>query len=135
MNYSNSDSTLSTAYERATALSARAADLARTVSRAVQPWRLSWSAVQTLLFLEECPSPPKMRAIAGALAQETQSTTEMIDHLERDGWVQRLRDPRDRRVVLVGLTVAGAALAAEIRPLVDAACETFFAAEREAVLA
>ncbi len=35
--------------------------------------------------------------------------SEIVDHLERDGWLARLRDEQDRRRTLVWLTDAGRA--------------------------
>ena len=40
--------------------------------------------------------------------------TSLVDSLERRGWVRRQRDPRNRRVVRLELTEAGAAKAAEV---------------------
>src|SRR5699024_8802504 len=54
---------------------------------------------------------------AGELARAADltpaSVTAMLDHLERDGVVQRRRSETDRRVVLVALTEQGRALVAE----------------------
>jgi DNA-binding MarR family transcriptional regulator len=55
-------------------------------------------------------------ATAGQLARAADltpaSVTAMLDHLERDGVVQRRRSDADRRVVLVALTEQGRALVA-----------------------
>ncbi len=47
----------------------------------------------------------------GELAQHLERAqsviSEIVDHLERDRWLERLRDPRDKRRVLVWLTERG----------------------------
>jgi DNA-binding MarR family transcriptional regulator len=65
--------------------------------------------------------------------------SEIVDHLERDGLLERLRDPRDRRRVLVWLTDAGLAQLDRDREvlsseLLAAAMTKMTAAERTALL-
>lgn len=65
--------------------------------------------------------------------------SEIVDHLERDGLLERLRDPRDRRRVLVWLSEAGMeALERErevlSRELVAAAMAAMTSAERTALM-
>ncbi|HEV7750543.1 MAG TPA: MarR family transcriptional regulator [Baekduia sp.] len=56
---------------------------------------------------------------AGDLAKAAElspaSVSAMLDHLERDGIVERSRSASDRRVVVVSLTASGRALLAETR--------------------
>ena len=58
-------------------------------------------------------------ATAGELAKAADlspaSVSTMLDHLERDGIVQRRRSDEDRRVVVVTLTESGRALVADKR--------------------
>jgi DNA-binding MarR family transcriptional regulator len=58
-------------------------------------------------------------ATAGELAKAADlspaSVSAMLDHLERDGIVQRRRSDEDRRVVVVTLTESGRALVADKR--------------------
>ncbi|QEC50243.1 MarR family transcriptional regulator [Baekduia soli] len=58
-------------------------------------------------------------ATAGDLAKAAElspaSVSVMLDHLERDGIVERRRAEHDRRVVVVTLTASGRALVAEKR--------------------
>jgi MarR family transcriptional regulator, organic hydroperoxide resistance regulator len=58
-------------------------------------------------------------ATAGDLAKAAElspaSVSAMLDHLERDGIVERRRSETDRRVVVVSLTASGRALLAEKR--------------------
>jgi DNA-binding MarR family transcriptional regulator len=61
----------------------------------------------------------KGEATAGELAKAAElspaSVSTMLDHLERDGIVERRRGEQDRRVVLVALTESGRALLADRR--------------------
>jgi DNA-binding MarR family transcriptional regulator len=61
----------------------------------------------------------KGEATAGELAKAAElspaSVSTMLDHLERDGIVERRRSDHDRRVVVVTLTESGRALLADKR--------------------
>lgn len=48
-----------------------------------------------------------MTALADALHTTPRNVTGLVDHLEKDGWVERIQDPSDRRSVLARLTEAG----------------------------
>jgi DNA-binding MarR family transcriptional regulator len=53
-----------------------------------------------------------MSAIAQALSYSKQSLTVIVDQLEKDGLVERLPDPTDRRVSKIALTDKGKSLMA-----------------------
>ena len=56
-------------------------------------------------------------ALAAACLLQQPTMTKLLDRMERDGLVRRLPDERDRRVVRVTLTAAGAARAADLLAL------------------
>lgn len=55
-----------------------------------------------------------MTRLAEALHTTPRNVTGLVDHLERDGFVERVPDPSDRRSVLARLTEAGSAKIADI---------------------
>lgn len=55
-------------------------------------------------------------ALAGKLLVSASNLTTVIDNLERDGYVRRDRDPKDRRVSITSLTPAGEARLASFFP-------------------
>lgn len=77
---------------------------------------LSYSQAAALGVLSTAERPLPLSHLARALTQEAQSTTELADRLERRGLVQRIRDPRDRRLVLLELTDDGRQLYERLRP-------------------
>ena len=56
------------------------------------------------------------RDLAGKLLVSGPNVTQLIDALERKGWVRRERDKHDRRYIILHLTEAGRALIAEHFP-------------------
>ena len=78
------------------------------------PGDLTTSQVRALFKIEI-----EGETTAGDLAKTAElspaSVTVMLDHLERDGIVERRRADHDRRVVMVSLTEQGRALVAEKR--------------------
>ena len=66
--------------------------------------------------------------IAEKILRSSGNMTTVIDNLERDGLVERQRDPNDRRQVIVSLTQKGRALIERIfPPHVRSVVETFSA--------
>ena len=61
--------------------------------------------VRTLYFLSR--GPQRMRDISDHLMRGMPSATSMIDRLVRKGYVERVPDPSDRRVVLCQITEPG----------------------------
>jgi len=77
---------------------------------------LSHSQAAALGVLSAADRPLPLSHLARALTQEAQSTTELADRLERRGLVRRIRDARDRRLVLLELTEDGRALYERLQP-------------------
>lgn len=84
------------------------------------------TAVLSVLAQHDRPLP--LSHIARLLTQEAQSTTELADRLERRGYVTRVRDARDRRLVLLQLTEAGRNVIDEILPALAEAGDQLFGA-------
>ncbi len=55
-----------------------------------------------------------LSALSERMSAKNSTVTGIVDRMERDGLVQRVRSESDRRVVLIRLTEEGAALAAKI---------------------
>lgn len=77
---------------------------------------LSHSQAAALGVLSASETALPLSHLARYLTQEAQSTTELADRLERRGLVRRMRDTRDRRLVLLELTEDGRAMAARLQP-------------------
>lgn len=83
--------------------------------------------------------PLTVGELARHLERAQSVISEIVDHLERDGWLERLRDPRDKRRVLVWLSEEGLqALERERevlqRELVAAAMAAMTSEERTALI-
>jgi DNA-binding MarR family transcriptional regulator len=78
------------------------------------PGELTQTQIRALFRLDSAGE-----STAGDLAKAAElspaSVSAMLDHLERDGIVERSRSASDRRVVVVSLTESGRALLAEKR--------------------
>lgn len=79
------------------------------------PARMSASAVKALCLLADAKEWT-MTALADGVGFTTASSTQMVDALEREGLVMRLRHPTDRRTVLVEMTLRGRELVDSLRP-------------------
>jgi len=67
---------------------------------------ISFTAASTLARLDRC-GPARLTALAADEGVTQPSMTQLIQRLERQDLVRRVRDPDDGRVVLVAVTDAG----------------------------
>ncbi|MFD9123591.1 MarR family winged helix-turn-helix transcriptional regulator [Kitasatospora sp. NPDC059571] len=68
----------------------------------------SVARLRALRILARSGEPLRMRDLSDLLGNAPRTTTALVDALERDGLVERVRHPADRRAFLVALTDAGA---------------------------
>ena len=69
----------------------------------------SVARLRALRMLASSPQPLRMRDLSEMLGVAARTTTALIDSLERDGLVERVRHPVDRRAFLLTLTPLGLA--------------------------
>lgn len=67
----------------------------------------SVARLRALRMLASSPEPLRMRDLSEMLGVAARTTTALVDSLERDGLVERVRHPVDRRAFLVSLTPPG----------------------------
>ncbi len=75
-----------------------------------------YAALATL----EREAPLSQAALAALIACDRATLGGVIERLDGKGWLQRARDPADRRQRLLDLTPNGRAVLRELHPLVDA---------------
>lgn len=83
--------------------------------RALAPWGVSVAQAPVLVVLREAGYPITITEVARQLFLETPSITTMVDRLAERGFVERLKDRKDRRKTLVQLTKAGKQMVESIR--------------------
>lgn len=81
--------------------------LRKETDRALLPWRLTVPQASVLALLAEAGSPLPVTRLARLLLQESPSVTSLVDRMCAGGLVERAKDRRDRRLVLVKLTRKG----------------------------
>ncbi|MBE3109774.1 MAG: MarR family transcriptional regulator [Acidobacteria bacterium] len=81
--------------------------LRKESDRALSPWRITVPQASVLALLTEAGRPLPVTRLARLLLQESPSVTSLVDRMCAGGLVERAKDPRDRRVVLVQLTSKG----------------------------
>lgn len=79
-----------------------------------------------LVIIADHPEGVWQKDIAGEAGINASSTSEVVGKLEEDGYLVRESDETDKRAVLLKLTEAGAARAAEIRAEREANLDRFF---------
>jgi len=67
----------------------------------------SVARVRAMRMLAASPEPLRMRDLSEMLGVAARTTTTVVDSLEREGLVERLRHPVDRRAFLLTLTALG----------------------------
>ncbi|GGV20439.1 MarR family transcriptional regulator [Kitasatospora herbaricolor] len=95
----------------------------------------SVARLRALRVLARTGEPLRMRDLSDLLGNAPRTTTTIVDSLERDGLVERVRHPEDRRAFLLALTDLGALHYREAEELDGAALAvatgTLAPAERE----
>ena len=81
----------------------------KVIERAIAPTDVTLPQALALNAIRNGDGPITPSRLAHHLTQETQSVTGLIDRMERQGWVRRVRDLPDRRAIRLELTEAGAA--------------------------
>jgi len=107
----------------------------KTMERALLPLGISPPQAFALAAIKYSVEPMTPGRLAGLLAQETQSLTGLVDRMEAQGWVARMRDLPDRRTIRLALTAAGDAKLDEVMPFNAKAAEEVFAGLSAARLA
>ena len=107
------------------------AALGRAMARAIEPFGFNLGppryAVVRVIFLSE-DGRLSLTEIARRVGVTTTNITNLIDGLERDGWVERFTSPSDRRVTYVQLTAQGKERCDELIPATARFTSQLFAA-------
>jgi DNA-binding MarR family transcriptional regulator len=88
--------------------------LAKRLSRNLEQYNLSGAMYGIIRNLGT--ESLTLSELSQRLLRVNSNTTALIDSLEKKGWVERVRDPEDRRVIRVRLTASGNALYAKVLP-------------------
>ncbi|HEX7262536.1 MAG TPA: MarR family transcriptional regulator [Candidatus Dormibacteraeota bacterium] len=94
------------AVEALTALKIASRSLGLLMERWAETHGLSEGRMGVLFRLYRCGDTP-LGDLANDLGSSPRNITGLVDHLERDGLVERVPDPEDRRSVRARLTEAG----------------------------
>ncbi len=68
-----------------------------------------------LVTLKFCPKPPTLTELSQRIFRTKNSLTTVIDNMERDGLVKRIRDSADRRAIRIVATEKGKKLFENVR--------------------
>jgi DNA-binding MarR family transcriptional regulator len=78
-----------------------------------------YSPTIAVLKVVKRQGPISMSAIAQALYYSKQNLTNIVDQLVADGYVERMADPSDRRVLNIALTEAGRTFMARRKEMIE----------------
>lgn len=81
----------------------------KAIERAIAPTGVTLPQALALATIKAGPGPITPSRLAHYLTQETQSVTGLIDRMEKQEWVRRVRDLPDRRAIRLELTETGEA--------------------------
>jgi MarR family transcriptional regulator, organic hydroperoxide resistance regulator len=107
----------------------RSADLLRRgIAALLGPFGITPQQYNVLRILRGAgPNGLPTLVIGQRLIEQTPGMTRLINRLEAKGWVERHRNPGDRREVECRLTPAGFALLTNIDPVMEAADQSMLA--------
>ena len=94
--------------------------LARFFDEELRPSGLNNGQFSLLMSLNR-PSPPPMKPVAELLAMDQTTLTAALKPLQRNGWIEVVVNPKDRRERLLVLTSRGQSVLASALPLWTAA--------------
>lgn len=94
--------------------------LARFFDEELRPSGLNNGQFSLLMSLNR-PSPPPMKPVAELLAMDQTTLTAALKPLQRNGWIEVVVNPKDRRERLLVLTSEGRSVLASALPLWTAA--------------
>ena len=89
--------------------------LATAMDRQLAP--LGVTAQQASLLVHVSRGQASPRQLTTVLGTDTAGMTKLTDRLEAKDLIERLRNPEDRRSVLIALTERGQALVPQLRPV------------------
>jgi DNA-binding MarR family transcriptional regulator len=115
-----------------------ARELRHRSREALTPWQITPSQFRALSVLMR-DDPQRVTELAEHLRIAPRSATEVIDHLQRRGLVERRPDAADRRATLIALTDQGRAAGDDLRAARQIEAGRFFSTlsegDREALSA
>jgi DNA-binding MarR family transcriptional regulator len=79
----------------------------KAIERSIAPTKVTLPQALALSTIRNGEGPMTPSRLAHYLTQETQSVTGLIDRMEKQGWVRRVRDLPDRRAIRLELTDEG----------------------------
>lgn len=88
----------------------------REGQRVFRPHGITAAQYNVLSVLAEAGEGISQRQLGDVLVVDRSNVTGLVDRMERDGWVRREDDPKDRRVYRVTLTPAGRRLWEKVSP-------------------
>ncbi|WP_298090921.1 MarR family transcriptional regulator [uncultured Sphingomonas sp.] len=100
----------------------------RLTDRAMTAQGASFSRTRLLLLIQAGNGRARAADIAEVFTMAPRSVTDAVDGLERDGLVQRMPDPEDRRVKRLRITPAGERAILASEPMRVALTERLFVA-------
>jgi DNA-binding MarR family transcriptional regulator len=101
-------------------LANRSLDQLEEICRSEDLTHSQYVALWTLCLAEDVETGIPVSAVSDGLLNRASDTTRLIDRLEQAGLAERLRNPSDRRGVLVRATAAGRQRFASVTPKLQA---------------
>jgi DNA-binding MarR family transcriptional regulator len=89
--------------------------LHRAQRRLMEPLGITPAQGRLLRTLAHCPQPPRMADLARRLEVVPRAVTTLVDALEAQGFVRRVPDPANRRVIRIELLETGQEALRELR--------------------
>lgn len=109
----------------------------RIQQRQLEPIGITPAQARLLRTVAFYDRPPRMADLAERLEVVPRAVTSLVDGLEASGWVRRVPDPTNRRVIRIELTDSGTATLRSLRTARRSAAESVLApltAEQREVL-